>query len=208
MTIAAALKAFAHTHTHIDIVKNKATHQELPVSLPVRHHVHAAATAAELTALQQQYPHLPSSVVAFYAEMNGAELFMVEDAIDGYAIEASVLLFGLEELAFEKEGLHEWIKPIVADLDDDAYFDDIREVVTHYEQVLVFGGFDFSPERFLLPTAGRLKGQVLLFVHDGCDQFVLKIADSFDAFLQLLMDDADAFFAQATGVTYESFFCD
>ena len=49
---------------------------------------------------------------------------------------------------------------------------------------------------------------MLLFVHDGCDQFVLKIADSFDAFLQLMMDDADAFFAQATWVTYESFFFD
>ena len=112
-------------------------------------------------------------------------------------------------MAFEKEGLHEWIKPIVADLDDDAYFDDIREVAAQYhEHVLVFGGFEFSPERFILLTEGRLKGQVWLFLHDGCDQFVLKMADSFEAFLQLMMDDANAFFERATWVMYESFFFD
>ncbi|UOO90618.1 SMI1/KNR4 family protein [Vitreoscilla massiliensis] len=209
MTLAADFKAFAHTNTHIDIVKNKATDGQQQVCLPVRHVVHAAATPAQLVLLQQHCANLPNSVVAFYAQMNGAALFMAEQRLQDYVIDASVLLFGIEELAFEKAQLLEWLQPIMADLDDDAYFDDIREVIAQYvEHVLVFGGFEFSPERFILLTDGRLKGQVWLFLHDGCDQFVLKMADSFEAFLQLMMDDANAFFERATWVMYESFFFD
>lgn len=142
-----------------------------------------------LTKMKKLYPDAPESLWALYQKSNGATFFaydrLPKNELGGFYFLPMEYWRG-EEV----KDLAIWVN-----MDDEEYETNYIEedksleiygMPPWFDDVLVLGGFEASPEQFYMPTTGELAGNILMFEHDEHRNH--RIAENFEEFLSLLIN--------------------
>lgn len=193
---------FIMTNTSMDIIKNKGQKNKKEITVSLLHTANPPATENELDMLINRYPNISPAFIDLYKGMNGAKLFSCE----GDNIDPSLFFFNINEFQVENDELSLWLEMYLEDIDE---WEELQQLDKYLRKsVIVFGGFDSTPERFYLFTEGKYQGNVFLFLHDTCQETLVKMSDTFEDFLELMMNDPYSFFKKSDWVTYYSIFFD
>lgn len=161
--------------------------------IPLLHQANAPATAAAIDALASRLNGCSDALLSLYRKHDGLRLYAKRnDQLSG------LLLFPLEEMAAAKDRLSEWLEIDSLCMDEDE--DELGPYTTDegvlaylgypdwWEEALVFGILDCTPESLIMPTRGEHAGKIFIYEHDGGD-YTSWVADSFEDLIHTLIRD-------------------
>ena len=165
----------------------------------IKHILYPPPEKSVLSLLESYLGDSSSELINFYKNYNGADLFMdVDDQENG------LFFYPIAEMESEKNEVLEWFE-IVKDEEPEEITDEGEELEIYgypewLESSVVFAGFGYAPERFLIPVKGQYKSKVFLFDHDPMR--LLLIANDFSEFLDQLRKDPVRLMSRFGGESY------
>ena len=149
-----------------------------PPVVEVRNRLGTEPARSELESLERALNGASKSLLEFYRHHNGVDLLCdIEDEGSG------LFFYPIDEMEDERSWMLDWFEgcgPATQKIQRGGRLE-ILGLPSWLDSSIVFGGFGFAPERFLIPTEGELTGRVFLFDHDPHGLF--EVASSFEEFV-------------------------